>query len=147
MYLTTPGRTALIHVGVLGALHAQPRCKRLVPAGGGDLILDATFAVPIQAELFVRQGDIPRPDRFDFSANDLADQTRQIVVRSPQAGSYFVLVRGREGAAIPQNFTLAARLAGFEIRNISGDRGSNVGSPPARKMSWPRRWAASPLRR
>ncbi|MEO8495611.1 MAG: hypothetical protein ABI614_11115, partial [Planctomycetota bacterium] len=99
-----------------------------VPAGGGDLVLDATFAVPIEAELFVRQGDIPSPARFDFAANDLADLTRHVVIQSPQAGSYYVLLRGREGAATPQSFMLAARLATFEIRGVGPDHGSNLGS-------------------
>lgn len=105
----------------------QAKLFRIDVSSNNDVILNGTFALPYEAEFLVGYGRVPSPGHFDFAATNFAELNRQIVISSPQVGSYYVLLIGREGAAVPQNFTLTARQPGFEVRSIDTTHGSNQG--------------------
>jgi RHS repeat-associated protein len=105
----------------------QDKLFRVDISSNGDVILAGTFAVPYEAEFLVGYGRVPTTGRFDFAATNLADLNRQIVISSPQAGPYYILLVGREGASTPQSFSLTARQPGFEVRSIGPSHGSNQG--------------------
>ncbi|HQX51029.1 MAG TPA: CARDB domain-containing protein, partial [Planctomycetaceae bacterium] len=109
------------------ASHQESLYRINVPAGSGDLILNADFAAALEANVFIRYAGLPDSAHADASFLYQTSQHGQLVIANPQAGSYYVFVQGREGAATPKNFTLTARLAGLEIRGVSPSRGSNAG--------------------
>ena len=100
---------------------------RLDVTSNSDIFLMANFAVPYEAEFLVGIGRIPSPGNAAFSAADLSQLNRQILMSSPQTGSYYIVILGREGAATAQNFSLMARQPGFEVRGASPAFGSNLG--------------------
>ncbi|MDB5390623.1 MAG: repeat-associated core domain protein, partial [Planctomycetaceae bacterium] len=105
----------------------QTLLYRVDATAGADIVLDASFAVSLEADVLVGFGRVPTSGNFDYSASDLTQLNRQIVISNPQAGPYYIVILGREGAPTPQSFTLNARFAGFEVRNIGPNHGSNIG--------------------
>ena len=99
----------------------------VVPSGGGDLALAIGVGVARTADVYLRYAALPDSAAADESFAGQTGLNGQLVVANPQAGSYYVLVQGREGAATPQSFTLTPRLAGFEIRAVAPNQGSNLG--------------------
>ncbi|MDB5337904.1 MAG: repeat-associated core domain protein, partial [Planctomycetaceae bacterium] len=107
--------------------NGQERLYRLDIPSGTDVLLSTSFAVPIEADVLVGFGHIPTAGNFDYSASTLTDLNREILIANPQAGPYYVLILGREGASTAQSFTLSSRQAGFEVRSIGPNHGSNQG--------------------
>jgi RHS repeat-associated protein len=101
-----------------------------VVAPGGRLprfTLDGGVAL---GELHVAAGYIPGPLRSDLSGFDPLRTSVQVTGTSTAPQSYFVLVRGREGATTGTPFTLRAEAIGFEILPSSPSSaytGANIG--------------------
>ena len=108
-------------------INGQEKLFRLDVPSGSDVLLFADFAVSIQAEVLIGFGRIPTPGQFDYAASDLTDLNREILISNPQAGPYYVLIRGRDGASTVQSFSLSVRQAGFEVRSVGPNHGSNLG--------------------
>lgn len=95
---------------------------------GGDVQVTANFLNSLQAEFFVRQGALPTRSDFDFVASDLTDLSRTITVASPQAGPYYILFHGREGATGGVGFNVRADNIAFDVETVSPSKGSNRGT-------------------
>ncbi|MFN0018520.1 MAG: RHS repeat-associated core domain-containing protein [Pirellulaceae bacterium] len=98
-----------------------------VPAGG-DVILTGNFAAMNEAEFFVRYQDVPTRSSFDFVASNLLELSRKITLASPQAGTYYILVHGREGAGAGTAYSLRADHIDYALASVAPSRGSNLGS-------------------
>lgn len=94
---------------------------------GGDITVTADFLSALQAEFFIRQGALPTRSDFDFVASDLTDLSRTITLASPEAGPYYILFHGREGATGGVGFTVLAENIEFDLQTVSPSRGSNQG--------------------
>ncbi len=99
-----------------------------VPPGGGDVILDASFAGSLQGEIFVRYGTPPTRSNFDFAAANVLEPDRKISLLSPQAGSWYVLVYGRDVAGTNADVTLEATRQPLGINAVVPSGGSNLGT-------------------
>lgn len=108
-------------------INGQEKLFRLDVPSGSDVLLLADLVVSIQAEVLIGFGRIPSPGNSDYAALDLNDLNREILISNPQTGAYYVLIRGREGATTAQSFSLSARQAGFEVRSVGPNHGSNLG--------------------
>ncbi len=89
---------------------------RLDLDAGRSVTVTGTFGGVNQAEFYVRYGQAPTRSVFDFAANSLAELRREILIRGPQAGTYYILLYGREGAFTPVPFTL---LADYEALRVT----------------------------
>ena len=96
----------------------QDQVYRLSLSAGQNVVLNASFALANEAEVFVRYGAMPTAALYDFSGNDTLATLRQILISALQSGDYFVLVHGREGAATAQAYSLAPTLAAFKASAI-----------------------------
>ncbi len=115
-------------VTTIGAIaNGQDIYFRLDVPAGGDVLFTAIFAAMNQAEFFVRYREMPTRSEFDFVANDPTQLMRQINLTSPQAGPYYVLVHGREGAGAGQPFDITPQNIEFAMFDVSPARGSNRG--------------------
>jgi hypothetical protein len=94
---------------------------------GGDVLITANFQNALQGEFFVRQGTLPTRSDFDFVASNLSDLSRTITLVSPQAGPYYILFHGREGAAGGVILNVLAQNIAFNLQSVSPNRGSNRG--------------------
>lgn len=108
--------------------NGQERYYRLEVPAQGDVILTATFAAPNQAEFFVSYQQLPTRSEFDFVANDPAELIRKITMASPQAGTYYILVHGSEGAGTGQQFSITPTHIALGINAVSPAKGSNLGT-------------------
>ncbi len=109
-------------------MNGQDAFFRLDVPAGGDVIFNANFAVPLEAEFFVRYRQLPDRTNFDFTASNLLELQRQLTISSPQAGPYYVLVHGREGAGAGQAFSILPQRIAFAVLDASPNRGSNLGT-------------------
>ncbi len=99
-----------------------------VPPGGGDVILDASFAGSLQGEVFVRYGTPPTSSDFDFASANVLEPDRKITLLSPQAGAWYVLVYGRDVAGTNSDVTLKATRQPLGINAVVPSGGSNLGT-------------------
>ena len=90
-------------------------------------MLSANLAVALEANIFLSRELLPSSANAAASFLNQDSGQAQLVISNPQAGPYYVLVQGREGAAVPEGFSLTPRLAGFEIRSVSPGLGGNAG--------------------
>ena len=98
-----------------------------VPAGETLLIdlesLDATAT----NELFVASNRIPTRADFDFAGINPFESEQRVVVPATTAGTYYVLVTGRDSASGTQSVTTSARLLNFEVLTTDFGLGGNAG--------------------
>ncbi|MHB8954814.1 MAG: RHS repeat-associated core domain-containing protein [Pirellulaceae bacterium] len=106
--------------------NGQDRYYRLVAPAGKDFKITADFSATDVAEVYLLYGDVPDRSIYDQTTSANAQQQR-LVIGSPQGGSYYILVHGREGAGAGSRFTLRAEATGFEIVQVTPLRGSNQG--------------------
>ncbi len=99
---------------------------RLLVAPGQDVTFRADFTVPLQADFFLRSGDLPDQSNFDQSATSVELHPR-LMLSNPQGGSYYILLHGRDGAVGGTPFTLGAESSKFEVVRLNPLRGSNKG--------------------
>lgn len=98
-----------------------------VGSGAGDLVISTNVGDSRAADFYLGYASVPGSSASIASwANQTALQG-QLIIPDTLAGAYYLLVVGREGAATPQSFSVTPRLAGFEIRELSPNHGSNAG--------------------
>lgn len=105
----------------------QSKYYRLEVPQGGDVRLNVIFQTLHAAEVYVRRAALPTRATWDFTASNLFETERQIVMESPAAGAYYILVYGREGAARGTPLTLRATRVPFALSRIEPLNGSNYG--------------------
>ncbi|HEV2984976.1 MAG TPA: DUF6531 domain-containing protein, partial [Vicinamibacterales bacterium] len=64
---------------------------------------------------------------YDQAALDFTAQTQQVVLSNTQAGAYYILLHGREGAGAGLAFTLQATTVSFGITGVAPNSASNSG--------------------
>jgi RHS repeat-associated protein len=105
----------------------QDRYYRLDVPQATQVRLSADFSLDHQAELYVRYGDLPSRSTYDHTVSNLSDLHPNLVLNG-RAGTYYILVHGREGAVQALPFQLTARtVTGLEVRTVSPNHGSNLG--------------------
>ncbi len=93
-----------------------------VPAGL-DLRLTLTRSAGVlPGGVYVAYGRVPTPSDYDYAAANASDETRQLVVPSTQAGTYYVLVRGELIYFDNETFTLLGEALGFSVAGVSQRR-------------------------
>ncbi|MEO8350299.1 MAG: carboxypeptidase regulatory-like domain-containing protein [Chthoniobacteraceae bacterium] len=95
---------------------------------GMDVFFTGSFAVEAEVEFFVKFRDVPTRTTFDLKAASIFDLQQQIRVLNPRAGTYYVLLHGREGAGESEDYTLLADAAPFALDEVGQNFGANVGS-------------------
>jgi RHS repeat-associated protein len=128
------GTTALgVPVLTLGAsfsgtiANGQDLYFRLDVPAGRDVEVAAGFATAPAAELLERYASMPDRTTYDQAAPNLFDLHPQILLATPQAGRYYLLLHGREGSGAGQPFTIQADFVRLELAAISPNHGSNRG--------------------
>ena len=71
-----------------------------------------------EAEFDLSYNQLPTRSSYDQTA-DLTNQTPTLTVSGTNGGSYYVYLHGREGAALPQAFTLSAAALGLTITSYT----------------------------
>jgi hypothetical protein len=134
---TAPSATT-ISVSVPALVIGTPALDQLSPttpdryfqvtaASGNSLILSlASAASSGQIELFVKRNRLPTDFDFDFAAkNGLPVQS--LTIPTPEADTYFILVRGAGGDVLSDTFTLTASEPGLSIQSLDVTTGGNQG--------------------
>ncbi len=99
-----------------------------VPAGSTLRLALDSAGTDGSTELYIRRPGAGLPSLWEFDVSSRALQPDQLaVVPLTQAGTYTILVVGRQGAAASAGFTLTARLPGFALDRIDRNRGGNSG--------------------
>jgi RHS repeat-associated protein len=98
-----------------------------VGSGAGDLVISTAVAASRAADFYLSYSSLPSSSSSLASWANQTALTGQLMISGTQAGAYYLLVVGREGALTPQNFSVTPRLAGFEIRGLTPNHGSNAG--------------------
>ncbi|MFM6436862.1 MAG: Calx-beta domain-containing protein, partial [Microcystis panniformis] len=107
--------------------NGSDRSYRLDTPAGQDIVLTADFNNPAQAEIYVRYGETPNRAEFDAVYSDPFQLQQEIALSNTRAGSYYVLVHGREGAGSNSSFNLTPAVLDFGVRSLSLSEGSNQG--------------------
>ncbi len=94
---------------------------------GHDVQVAASFGAANAAELYVRYKGVPSPATYDQFAFAVGQMQEQVLVPSPQGGTYYILLHGREGAASGTTFRLMTIDLPFGVRAVSPDHGGNIG--------------------
>ena len=111
--------------GTLGA--GQSVYYRVDVAAGGTLLVtfDSTSATAAN-ELYVRFGDIPRRNEFDFRGANPFLPDQQIVVPFTRGGTYYILAfGGRAQGALA--YTITAEELVFSVRTVQPNNVGNAG--------------------
>jgi RHS repeat-associated protein len=92
-----------------------------------DVLITADFGAADAGELYVRYQGLPSTTTYDQLAFMPGQTHEQVFLGVPQAGSYFILLHGREGAAGGQTFSLVAKVSPFNVLGVSPAEGGNGG--------------------
>ncbi len=84
-------------------------------------------AVAGEAEIYESLGAVPTRATFDASTFALGSTVQRIISDASAAGTYYVLLHGREAAGAGQNFTFTVSGLGFDIVGLDVNHGSNAG--------------------
>ncbi len=86
---------------------------------GADVVLNATLAAAVTANLYVSRGVLPTPQAYDFAATSPAQVAAADFIHAPTAGTYYVLLYGRPAVTTPQAFTLSPTLVPYGAATVS----------------------------
>ena len=92
-----------------------------------DVQLTLTSSAPGVAELLESNGAVPSLGTFDQEAFATSAATQGITLSSAPAGTYYVLVDGRDAAGTGASFTLSATALPFAITSLSPAQGRTSG--------------------
>ena len=100
---------------------------RVDTTAGQNVLITSSFNQPGQAEFYVRYGAPPTRGQFDEVYSNLNDLNQTIALPHTQAGTYYILLHGREGAGTGTPFSITAKVIGFQVQSVTPDHGSNLG--------------------
>jgi YD repeat-containing protein len=86
---------------------------------GQDVHITATFGAADAGELYVRYLNVPDTANFDQLAFTPGQTQEQVLLGGTQAGSYYILLHGREGAGSGQTFSLVAQGTPLSVTGVS----------------------------
>ena len=98
-----------------------------LPAGK-TIKIGATFEVASELEMYVSYQGVPSRTSFDQSTFPVGQTSGQIILGGSQAGPFYILLHGREGATGGKNFDLLVEVLTFDITSLDNAKGSNLGS-------------------
>jgi len=78
-------------------------------------------------ELYIRYGDVPSRNQFDFGFTEAFSPDQKLVVPTTKAGTYYVLAYGQNVTEAAPSFSVDAKLLDFEISSVSTHTGGNAG--------------------
>jgi hypothetical protein len=94
----------------------------------GPLVrITANFAAPAGGAVYVRYQDVPDQATYDQVAFDPTQAQQQIVLNGTQAGTYYILLHGREGSTGGQPYSITVQEVPFQILSVTPNQGSNAG--------------------
>lgn len=96
-----------------------------------DLMFTANGGSDATNELYVRYGEPPTREAFDYRAIAAATTSMQIPVAADRTGDYYVLFYAAHAPSSESCYVLV-RLASFGISQITPNRGSNLGQVTVR---------------
>jgi len=79
------------------------------------------------SELYVRYGEMPTRNRYDFAANQPFVSDLQIVLPVEQAGVYYVMAIGTVASGAPA-YTISANIIPFSVLDVQAGRVGNLGN-------------------
>ena len=71
--------------------------------------------------------NVPDAATYDEYGFNLNLSTQQVLLASPQAGTYYIMLQGDQASAGGQPFTLTAQELTFGVLGVSPSRGGNIG--------------------
>jgi len=100
--------------------------KVVVPADGQTLrFAFDSLAVGGAAQVFVRYGAMPSPNKFDAASTSPFDAHQTLTAPADRAGTYYVLVTSRSGSG---GYSLRADLVPFAVTAVDSSTGGNEGA-------------------
>ena len=106
----------------------QDLCFGIDVTAGQDLLITTNFSQSLEAEFYVRYAQTPTRVAFDQVYSNIYDLQQQIHVSDARQGTYYVLLHGRQGAAGGESLTITAEQLGFQVRQVTPNYGSDLGS-------------------
>jgi hypothetical protein len=97
-----------------------------LPAGQVPQIT-ASFTNPAGGALYERFQDVPAPGTYDQLSFVPAQSTQQMILSGTHAGTYYLLVLGREGSGSGQSFSITVAELGLQVLGITPNQGTNAG--------------------
>ena len=94
---------------------------------GANVQVSASFAVALEADVYVSFGAMPTRSIFDLSGGDPSSTNQLIMLPPGQGGTYYVLLHGREGAGSGQPFSFRNDPEPFQVTQIDTISGGNQG--------------------
>jgi RHS repeat-associated protein len=88
--------------------------------------LTADFPAADVADVYVRYGQAPDGSHYDQASSTPPGAHSTFLLTGP-AGTYYLWLHGREAAGTGRPFIVLGRTAGFELRSVTPDHGSNEG--------------------
>ncbi|MBK9336183.1 MAG: hypothetical protein IPM98_06205 [Lewinellaceae bacterium] len=78
-------------------------------------------------ELYLRYGQVPSRNNYDFGFSSILQANQEIIVPSLESGTYYLLAYGNTSVGTQQPITLFAKILDFEIREVTANQGGNNG--------------------
>jgi len=100
---------------------------RLDAQAGDNYQIAANFGASIEADFDVAYGYLPTVSNYDQASANLVATAQVITIANAQAGPYYILLEGREGAGTGQPFTLSATEIPAILNSVSPNIGSDFG--------------------
>ncbi|HLJ97780.1 MAG TPA: CARDB domain-containing protein, partial [Gemmataceae bacterium] len=107
--------------------NSQDIYYRVDLAAASSVLLTAHFAAAGGGELYVRYANIPDRTSFDQSAVVSTNSQQQLQLSDVQAGTYYILLYGRETSAGGKPFDVTARAVPLSIQSVGPNHGGNMG--------------------
>ncbi|HEY1686274.1 MAG TPA: RHS repeat-associated core domain-containing protein [Tepidisphaeraceae bacterium] len=98
---------------------SQQQLYSLRLQSGQVVKFSATFATPLEAELFIGDNAIPTPTSNIAAATNPSQTTASLLLTAPVAGTYYVLVDGRPDVSGAQSFSLMPTLLPYGPASVS----------------------------
>jgi RHS repeat-associated protein len=97
-----------------------------LPAGPVAQIT-ASFATTAGGALYERFHVVPDQANYDELASSATNAVQQVLVAGTHAGTYYLLVEGRQSSGSGQPFSITVDDLGLDVLGISPNQGSNTG--------------------
>lgn len=95
---------------------------------GASVTVTLTTTSPGGAELYAGYQSVPTLANYAQYSFDPTSATQTLTISGAQAGTYYILVHGRDASGAGASFSLIASVQGYGITNVSPSTGSNQGN-------------------
>jgi hypothetical protein len=85
------------------------------------------------SRLYLKYGQVPAANNYDFAATIPFKANQEIVVPTLQAGIYYIMALGNDTSALQRQLvTLQANIIPFSVTGVNADKGGNTGNVTVR---------------